>query len=215
MHIYENLSFPCGNFARNIQRMVVFPRAKINIGLRIIEKRTDGFHNIQTVFYPVGLADALEYVVAEEGSGSDSLVETGIQSGCKAEENIVIKALNKVRAIHHVPYLKIHLHKAIPPGAGLGGGSSDAACLIRSLNRYFKLDLSQSSLKEIASSLGSDCPFFIDNVPSYGEGRGEILTPVEPLPGTYHIVIMKPDYEISTADAYRNCIQRQCCKVIL
>ncbi len=185
--------------------MVVFPRAKINIGLRIIEKRTDGFHSIQTVFYPFGLADALEYVIEERETGNDRLIETGIPSGCKPKDNIVIKALKRIREIHNVPFLKIHLHKTIPPGAGLGGGSADATCLIRSLNRYFELGLSQASLKEIAASLGSDCPFFIDNVPSYGEGRGEILTPVDSLPDFYHIVVLKPEYEVSTADAYKNC----------
>ena len=144
--------------------MVIFPRAKINIGLRIIGLRSDGFHNIQTIFYPIGLADALEYVINRKDAGSDRLTETGIPSGCRPGENIVIKALEKIREIHPLPFLKIHLHKTIPPGAGLGGGSADAACFMRSLNRYFELGLSPVSLKEIAASLGSDCPFFIDNV---------------------------------------------------
>ena len=185
--------------------MVIFPRAKINIGLRIIGKRSDGFHNIQTVFYPVRLADALEYVVGENKYESDLITETGINSGCSPEKNIVILAVRKIREIHPIPYLKLHLHKTIPTGAGLGGGSADAAYLIKSLNKYFNLGFTQTEMKTISASLGSDCPFFIDNTPSYGEGRGEILTPVDPLPDHYYLIILKPDVEVSTAEAYKGC----------
>ena len=186
--------------------MVIFPQAKINIGLRIIEKRGDGFHNLQTIFYPVRLSDALEYVVSADESEGDRLVETGYPAGCPPSENIVIKALGKIREKHHIPGLNIHLHKAIPPGSGLGGGSSDAACFIKSLNRYFNIGLDTEGMKEIAAGLGSDCPFFIDGVPSYGEGRGEILTNVKPLDENLFIVLLKPGPEVSTGEAYRSCI---------
>jgi 4-diphosphocytidyl-2-C-methyl-D-erythritol kinase len=185
--------------------MVIFPKAKINIGLRITEKRPDGFHNLQTIFYPVCLCDALEFVVPEEFSDKDNLVVTGLSSGCSPEDNIVIKAVKKLREKSNIPFLKIHLHKAIPSGAGLGGGSSDAASILRSLNRYFSLNISQDELKEISLSLGSDCPFFIDSIPAFGEGRGEILTPLKSLPDGYHLVIVSPGIAINTKEAYRNC----------
>jgi 4-diphosphocytidyl-2-C-methyl-D-erythritol kinase len=185
--------------------MVIFPRAKINIGLRITERRPDGYHNIQTVFYPTGLCDALEYVVPDEKIDNDQLTETGLITGSLPENNLVILALKKIREHHPVPYLRIHLHKAIPSGAGLGGGSADAAVFIKSLNKFFDIGMDAEMLKEIASGLGSDCPFFIDNLPSYGEGRGEILTPVDPVAGRYFLVIVKPEDDISTTEAYRLC----------
>lgn len=186
--------------------MVIFPQAKINIGLRIIEKRDDGFHNLQTIFYPVRLSDALEYVVPEDEMENDRLTVTGFPAGCHPSENIIIKALTRIRENHYIPSLRIHLHKAIPPGSGLGGGSSDAACFIKSLDRYFKIGMSNAEMKDIAADLGSDCPFFIDGVPSYGQGRGEILTPLEPLKGNLFIVLLKPAMEVSTAEAYRSCV---------
>ena len=203
---YDIVSFPYGIFTSNYPEMIVFPLAKINIGLRIVEKRPDGFHNLQTIFYPVRLTDALEYIVPEGELSQDHLTETGLATGCPPSENIIIKALKKIRKQFYIPNLKLHLHKAIPTGAGLGGGSSDAACFIKSLNRYFNLGLSNDELKEIAADLGSDCPFFIDGVPSYGEGRGEILTPVRRLPEDLYLIILKPDCEVNTGLAYKNCI---------
>jgi 4-diphosphocytidyl-2-C-methyl-D-erythritol kinase len=185
--------------------MVIFPKAKINIGLRIIEKRTDGFHNLQTIFYPVALCDALEFVLAEESLADDHLMTTGLPSFCAPEENLVIKAVKKLRDKTGIPFLKLHLHKAIPAGTGLGGGSSDAANILKSLNRYFNLDLSPEELKEISLSLGSDCPFFMDSIPVYAEGRGEIMTPLEPLPDGFHLLLLKPEINVSTKEAYHDC----------
>ena len=119
--------------------MVIFPRAKINLGLRVIEKRSDGYHDIETVFYTVGLSDALEIVVAPEGSDNDFLEVTGLLTGGDPEDNLVTRAVIMVRHDYDIPFLRIHLHKMIPPGAGLGGGSSDAASAIKALNRSFKL----------------------------------------------------------------------------
>lgn len=185
--------------------MVIFPRAKINLGLRVIEKRSDGYHNIETVFYPVGLSDALEIVVAPEGSGGDILDVTGLPAGSGTDDNLVTRAVRLLREDHNFPFLRIHLHKMIPPGAGLGGGSSDAASTIKALNRSFRLGLSNEKMKDYALTLGSDLPFFIDCQPSRASGRGEILSPApEYLKGLY-ILLANPGIHVSTAGAYENC----------
>jgi 4-diphosphocytidyl-2-C-methyl-D-erythritol kinase len=186
--------------------MVVFPKAKINIGLRITEKRQDGYHNLQTIFYPVNLADILEFVVPGERLDNDILTMTGITMAVDPEENLVMKALFRMRQFCRIPFLKIHLHKIIPSGAGLGGGSSDAASFLKILNRYFCFTMSEKELKEIALSLGSDCPFFIDSLPVYAEGRGEIMTPVGQLPEGLFLVILKPEFNISTREAFAGCL---------
>jgi 4-diphosphocytidyl-2-C-methyl-D-erythritol kinase len=185
--------------------MITFPKAKINLGLRIISRRLDGYHDIETIFYPVGLSDALEYVVAGNSAKDDELIVTGMDIGTRTANNLVIKAVRKLRERFSIPFLKIHLHKAIPSGAGLGGGSSDAASIIKVLTRCFSLEISENELKELALMLGSDCPFFIEQVPSFATGRGEILKPVKPFLSGYYIVILNPGIKISTRDAYLNC----------
>jgi 4-diphosphocytidyl-2-C-methyl-D-erythritol kinase len=186
--------------------MIFFPAAKINIGLRITAKRPDGYHNIETIFYPIGLSDALEFVVAERLTGNDNLMVTGIDTGAEPGNNLVMKMLMKLRGDKHFPYLDIHLHKAIPVGAGLGGGSSDAACMLKVLNRHFKLDLDNIKLRKLALELGSDCPFFIECVPSLATGRGEIMTPVKPVLSGFYLVLANPGVGVNTAEAYKNCI---------
>ncbi len=167
--------------------MISFPKAKINIGLRIIRKRADGFHDIETLFYPVDLCDALEFVVPPEKIDSDELTVTGIDIKTHQDKNLVIRAVKNLREIFPIPFLKIHLHKAIPSGAGLGGGSSDAACMLKSINRCFDLSLSEDELRAYALALGSDCPFFINPEPSVATGRGEELTVVSPMLEGYHV----------------------------
>jgi 4-diphosphocytidyl-2-C-methyl-D-erythritol kinase len=184
--------------------MVIFPQAKINIGLRVIEKRTDGFHNIETIFYPVCLCDALEFIVPEEPLKEDILTLTGLMTGQDPADNLVIKAVRKIRELKAIPFLKLHLHKAIPAGAGLGGGSSDASALMNSLNKYFDQGTTGDGLKKISLDLGSDCPFFIDPVPSFAEGRGEILTPLPPLQKGLFLVLVNPGIHINTREAYGN-----------
>jgi 4-diphosphocytidyl-2-C-methyl-D-erythritol kinase len=185
--------------------MVIFPRAKINIGLRITRKRDDGYHDLQTIFYPVQLCDALEFVLPAGNPRSDSFVSTGFGVGCDPGNNLVMKALQHIRRIKHIPFLSVHLHKNIPSGAGLGGGSSDAAFFLKALNRYFELDLTGEQLKETALSVGSDCPFFIDCLPAYAEGRGEKLTCVRQLPEGLNIVLLNPGININTREAYSRC----------
>jgi 4-diphosphocytidyl-2-C-methyl-D-erythritol kinase len=182
--------------------MVIFPKAKINIGLLITEKRTDGFHNIETIFYPVGLCDALEFVVPEKPVREDILNVSGLLADLDPADNLVLKAVKKIRDIRDFPFLNIHLHKAIPAGAGLGGGSSDAATFMRALNNYFGLDITNEKLKKLALELGSDCPFFIDSVPAFAKGRGELLTPVDHVKSGYHILMINPGIHVSTKEAY-------------
>jgi len=186
--------------------MVIFPKAKINIGLRITEERSDGFHNLQTIFYPVCLFDAIEFVIPTKPLENDILTVTGIMHEQDPSNNLVMKAITKIRALKQIPFLKIHLHKAIPLGAGLGGGSSDAGTIIRSLNRYFNLGINIDRLKEIALELGSDCPFFIDGIPSFAEGRGEILTPVKPISEGMYLLLVNPGINVSTKEAYSSCL---------
>jgi 4-diphosphocytidyl-2-C-methyl-D-erythritol kinase len=183
--------------------MVIFPKAKINIGLRITGKRADGFHNLETIFYPVCLCDAIEFAVPLHPQKNDKLEVTGVFSDPDPSSNLVIKAVRKIREISDIPFLNIHLHKAIPVGAGLGGGSSDAACILRSLNRHFNLEIASEKLKEISLELGSDCPFFIESNPSFARGRGEILQPVRTLPSGLYLIMANPGLHINTAEAYR------------
>jgi 4-diphosphocytidyl-2-C-methyl-D-erythritol kinase len=185
--------------------MVVFPNAKINIGLRITGKRGDGYHNIETIFYPIRISDALEFIVPDQKINKDILKVTGVDTGSEPDDNMVIKVLLMLRRNNSFPFLKIHLHKVIPAGAGLGGGSSDAVCMLKVVNRYFKLNIDNPALKSISLELGSDCPFFVDGFPSLAAGRGEILTPVRQSLSGYYMVLLNPGVGISTREAYQNC----------
>jgi 4-diphosphocytidyl-2-C-methyl-D-erythritol kinase len=185
--------------------MVVFPKAKINLGLRITRKRTDGYHDIETIFYPVGLSDALEFVIQDNPYNQDQLTVTGIDTGGDTEDNLVIRTIKKLRENYSFPYLKVHLHKVIPVGAGLGGGSSDASSILKGINRHFKLSIDAGKLKDIALELGSDCPFFINCIPSFASGRGEELQPVGSFLKGYSIILLNPGVGINTGEAYKNC----------
>ncbi len=185
--------------------MLVFPKAKINLGLKITGKRPDGYHDIETVFYPVGLTDALELVSDPKRSG-DRLTVTGSELPGMKEDNIVLRAVSKLREVYPIPFLNIHLHKIIPAGAGLGGGSSDAAFMIRALNKMFCLSLNPDELRAIVARLGSDCPFFIDCQPAFASGRGEILAPVDKVLDGFYTVLLNPGISISTKEAYENCM---------
>jgi 4-diphosphocytidyl-2-C-methyl-D-erythritol kinase len=186
--------------------MVTFPGAKINIGLRITEKRQDGFHNIETLFFPIPLCDALEFVESENQNKGDMLTVTGLDAGGNPGDNLVMKAVRKLRETCSFPYLKMHLHKAIPAGAGLGGGSSDSAFILKGINRCYGLKLDNSQLRSISLELGSDCPFFIDSVPAFAGGRGEILESFnKPLLHNYYMILLNPGINVNTREAYQNC----------
>ncbi len=189
--------------------MVIFPKAKINLGLRITGKRSDGYHNIETIFYPVNLCDALEFVVSPAINNEDILTVTGIETGSLPDDNLVMKGVRLLRKYHSFPAINIHLHKAIPAGAGLGGGSSDAASVISILNRYFTLNITENKLTELALNLGSDCPFFLKCLPALARGRGEELQLLEPFLAGYFLIMVNPKIHISTREAYQNCQPHQ------
>jgi 4-diphosphocytidyl-2-C-methyl-D-erythritol kinase len=179
--------------------MISFPNAKINLGLRVVSKRPDGYHNIETIFYPVHLCDVLEIVPAE---GKTTFTPTGIPiSGC-LDNNLVMKAFNLLGSDYDLPETAIYLRKNIPPGAGLGGGSSDAASMLLLLNEFAELNLSLEQLESYAAQIGADCPFFIRNKPVFAEGTGNVFTPVSLSLQGYYLVLVKPDISVSTKDAY-------------
>ncbi len=182
--------------------MITFPNAKINLGLYITAKRNDGYHNIITAMIPCGLTDILEFVEAEQ----DSLNCSGLDSGASGSDNLVMQALYLLRSDFDIPMLRIHLHKVIPTGAGLGGGSSDAAYMLNMLNTSFDLGIENSKLKEYAARLGSDCAFFIDNRPVLATGRGEKLDPLEPFNTDLYLVLVNPGFPVSTREAYAGII---------
>jgi len=178
--------------------MIAFPHCKINLGLHVISKRDDGYHNIETCFYPVPWTDILEIIPATEFSFTSS----GSVIPGREEDNLCIKAYHLLQSQFDLAPVKIHLHKVLPTGAGLGGGSADAAFTLRLLNSVFDLKLDTNQLGNFAAQLGSDCSFFVQDKPMLGSGRGEQLAdlPVS-LKGLY-MVLVKPDIHVSTADAY-------------
>jgi 4-diphosphocytidyl-2-C-methyl-D-erythritol kinase len=184
--------------------MIVFPNAKINIGLNVVSKREDGYHNLETIFFPLKLADALEFVEAED----TKLTTSGIQIDSLPEQNLILKAYHLIKSDFNLPSLHFHLHKVIPFGAGLGGGSSDAAFTFKMLNEYFNLGLSTQRLESYAAKIGADCPFFIHNKPTFATGIGNKFHNIELDFTDYEIALLKPNITVSTPEAYKNVIPR-------
>ena len=183
--------------------MIVFPNCKINLGLHILGKREDGYHNLETVFYPLNLTDILELLPTKETSNSFSFSQSGLTVEGSSSDNLCVKAYQLLKKdFPFLPAMKLHLHKAIPMGAGLGGGSADGAFTLGLLNDKFFLQLDQKTLLQYAAALGSDGPFFIINKPCYAGGRGELLEPVPISLKGYHIVLINPGIHISTAWAF-------------
>jgi len=180
--------------------MICFPNAKINIGLRVTEKRPDGYHNIETIFYPVhGLCDCLEFMESNELKFEN----VGIQIDTPPEKNLCVKAWNIFHSHYDIPPIHILLYKHIPFGGGLGGGSADASFLLSAINEHFSVGASNEQLEQMALEIGSDCPFFIQNKPVFAEGRGEIFSPITISLRGYWILLAKPDIAVGTAEAYR------------
>jgi 4-diphosphocytidyl-2-C-methyl-D-erythritol kinase len=178
--------------------MVSFPPCKINLGLNVISKRPDGFHDITTCFYPVPWNDVLEVVP----SARFSFAASGDPVPGAAADNLCVRAYEMLQKDFRLKPVAIHLHKVVPIGSGLGGGSSDGAHTLRLLNDIFGLSLTDTQLQEYAARLGSDCAFFIRDKPMLGQGRGEILSDINlSLKGTW-VVIVKPEVHISTAEAF-------------
>lgn len=184
--------------------MINFPNAKINLGLNIVRKREDGYHDLETVFYPVPVKDILEIVPAQ--GDKTTLNVSGNAIDCPMEKNLVMKAYNAMKERYGIGNVDIYLHKAIPDGAGLGGGSADAAFTLKILNELFELKAEDDELAEIASKIGADCPFFIYNTPMKAEGIGNIFSDAEVSLKGYYLALIKPDVYVSTKVAYSNIV---------
>ncbi len=184
--------------------MITFPNAKINLGLHVTKKREDGFHDIETIFYPVQWCDVLEIIPDEGTNGAVDFKSSGIKIYSKEKQNLCMKSYHLLAEKYNLASVKMHLHKIIPIGAGLGGGSSDAAFTLMMLNKIFNLRLSSEELMDFASQSGSDCAFFIRDKPVFASGKGDQLDDVKVDLKNYFIIIVKPKMHISTSEAYRN-----------
>lgn len=197
--------------------MLSFPNAKINLGLNIVDKRSDGFHNIESVFYPVGWCDALEIIRATNFSFSS----TGLEIPGNLKNNLIIKAFDLLDELITIQTKKnngkknaksqiaIHLHKVLPMGAGIGGGSADGAFALKMINEIFELELNTEQLQDFASRLGSDCPFFIENTPKFCFEKGNKFEEIDlSLQGKY-ILLVNPQIHISTAEAYSGVLPKK------
>jgi len=186
--------------------MVTFPIAKINLGLNVVEKRLDGYHNLQTVFYPVPIMDALEIAPMSEGFPSDvdcDLKVTNIHIEGDEQRNLVVRAYQLLKKdFPSLPRIHTHLWKGIPTQAGMGGGSSDCAYMIRLLNETFDLQLTNEQMQQYAAQLGADCAFFIESVPCYAEGIGEQLEPISLDLSGWYIGVVRPDIPVPTKEAF-------------
>ena len=180
--------------------MVVFPNAKINLGLNICNKRADGYHEISSVFFPIPLFDALE--IAENNTDSINFSSEGIEIPSDAKGNLVFQAYELLKRDYNIPGIEAILVKHIPIGAGMGGGSADASFMLTALNQLFELNISNEKLEVYAKQLGADCPFFIDNRPKLVTGIGEIMSPIDLDLKGKHLWVINPEIHISTKEAY-------------
>ncbi len=187
--------------------MIVFPPAKINLGLNVVRRRTDGYHEIESVMLPIPLQDALEAVVDPAISeGEVVYTRSGLPVPGDASGDLCMKAWGLLKERHRLPGLRMHLHKVIPMGAGLGGGSSDGAHTLLLLDGLLKLGHSQEELATMAASLGSDCPFFLNGTPQLAQGRGELLRPVAIDLSGWWLTVVNPGIHVPTPEVYRNTV---------
>jgi 4-diphosphocytidyl-2-C-methyl-D-erythritol kinase len=180
--------------------MILFPPAKINLGLKVLDKRTDGYHNIESVMFQIPFCDILEIVKSEEFS----FKSTGLEISGNSNDNLCVKAYEILKNKFNVSPVSIHLHKIIPMGAGLGGGSSDGTYTLLILNQLFELNLSEQQLREFALELGSDCPLFVNDFPQIAKGRGELLEKIEVNLSGKYLYIINLGIHVSTKEAFQN-----------
>lgn len=188
--------------------MILYPNAKINLGLNVVEKRADGYHNIETVFYPIGLCDVLE-VNPSETCTDYSFSSAGISIDGDPDDNLIVKAYHLLRSGYQFPPVDISLVKQIPFGAGLGGGSSDAAFILKALNELFNLKMTTRRLEVLAAKLGADCPVFIKNKPVFATGIGNVFSSIDLSLKGYYLLLVKPDIHVSTPLAYSQVIPQK------
>lgn len=189
--------------------MITYPNCKINLGLYILEKRPDKYHNLETVFYPIPLSDILEIIENKDPENSPSfpLSTSGLKIQGTTSSNLCVKAYKLLKKdFPKMPWVRVHIHKIIPIGAGLGGGSSNGAFALKMYNQLFNLQLTDEKLMEYAAVLGSDCPFFIMNQPCHAVGRGEVLQKIELNLSAYKFVVVNPGIYVNTGDAFRDIV---------
>ncbi len=182
--------------------MIVFPNAKINLGLNILSKRDDGYHNLQSFFLPVDIKDVLEVVVNKDSNNID-FFNSGLKINTPQNENLVVKAYNVLKKDFDLPPVKIHLHKVIPFEAGIGGGSADASFMLKLLNNKFELQLSVEKLEKYAKTIGADCPFFIKNKPALVQGIGDVLETINYDFSKFTVAIIKPNINLNTSKMFK------------
>ena len=200
--------------------MKIYPCAKINLGLNVVCRRSDGYHDLETVFYPVDIFDEIEIntLLDKDDYGACSLTIQGMPIEGSAENNLIVKAYRMLNERYNLPSVHINLTKRIPMQAGMGGGSSDCAYTIRLLNEMFKLNLTKECMREYAATLGADCAFFIDPQPAFAEGIGDKLTPIDICLSNYKMLIVKPDIAVSTKEAFSLITPHkplECCRDII
>jgi 4-diphosphocytidyl-2-C-methyl-D-erythritol kinase len=192
--------------------MLTFPNAKINLGLHIVAKRPDGYHDLETVFYPIGLTDALEVTLCRDNTADRPakcrLHLSGVPVAGADADNLVTRAYHLLDERFSLPPVEVWLYKQIPTGAGLGGGSADGAYMLKLLNSRFALSLTDDELEEYAARLGADCPFFIDNMPVFAQGTGNLFSPACVWLRGYELVVVKPDVSVSTREAFARIVPR-------
>ncbi len=190
------------------EKMIVFPNCKINLGLQVTQKRQDGFHNLSTVFYPINWCDSLELVATSSNLANFSLSLSGIPINGELKDNLLYKTYHLINSTHPLPAINVHLHKQLPMGAGLGGGSADAVFLMDSIIKLAQLDITQQQRLQWATQLGSDCAFFVKNTPQYAQGRGELLQDCKCNLSNYAILVIYPNIHSSTKDAFNGLIPK-------
>ncbi len=188
--------------------MICFPNAKINLGLNVVEKRNDGFHNIETVFYPIAWRDILEVLPTHKENGEFEISITGLEVHGDIKDNLIYKAWLLLNEVQKLPSIHVHLHKVIPMGAGLGGGSADAAFFINLINEMFEMNLNIETRTNMARKLGSDCAFFIENKPVYASQKGDVFSSVDINLQQYKIITIWPSVHSNTKEAYVGLIPK-------
>lgn len=186
--------------------MICYPHAKINLGLNVVEKRADGYHNLETVFYPVQWCDIMEILPGPKHSKGIEVHMSGLPVAGKHADNLCVKAYELLKKNYPVNAVKLYLHKQIPMGAGLGGGSSDAAFFVKKLNELFLLGITTHEMEEIVRHIGADCAYFIKGQPTYATERGDHFFPLDVSLKGYHIAIVHPGIHVSTATAFANIV---------
>lgn len=188
--------------------MIIFPGSKVNLGLRITERLENGYHSLESIFLPIHFSDILEIIPKNDDSPS-SFHYSGIKIDGEPINNLIYKAWDLLNKEFALPPIEVYLHKLVPMGAGIGGGSADATAMLKLLNQEFKLQLNDSQLKDHAKKLGADCPFFIANSASYVEGIGDKIQAINIDLSSYHFYLIAPGIHINTAEAFENCIPQK------